>query len=158
MTTLTLSRRAPLALGLAAGIAGGIAEIVWIAAYQGAVGGSAADVAAAITQTVIPVYGGIGAAPAIGLAIHMALAAGLGILLAVAVRSLLPRLAGTWTETALLVAALAGVWTVNFMILLPVLNPAFVHIVPIAVSLTSKILFGVAAAMVFRAMSRPADG
>jgi hypothetical protein len=34
--------------------------------------------------------------------------------------------------------------------ILPIVNPAFVHVVPYAVSLTSKLLFGVAAATTFR--------
>ena len=49
-----------------------------------------------------------------------------------------------------MLAALAGVWAVNFFVVLPIVSPAFVHIVPYAVSLTSKLLFGVAAAEVVR--------
>jgi hypothetical protein len=49
-----------------------------------------------------------------------------------------------------MLAALAGVWAVNFFMVLPIVSPAFVHIVPYAVSLTSKLLFGVAAAEIVR--------
>jgi hypothetical protein len=49
-----------------------------------------------------------------------------------------------------MLAALAGVWAVNFFVVLPLVSPAFVHIVPYAVSLTSKLLFGVAAAEIVR--------
>ncbi len=47
-------------------------------------------------------------------------------------------------------AGLVGVWAVNFFVVLPIVSPDFVHIVPYAVSLTSKLLFGVAAAEVVR--------
>ena len=49
-----------------------------------------------------------------------------------------------------MLAALAGVWAINFFVVLPIVSPAFVHMVPYAVSLTSKLLFGVAAAAVLR--------
>jgi hypothetical protein len=38
------------------------------------------------------------------------------------------------------------VWAVNFFVVLPVINPQFVDLVPYAISLVSKVLFGVAAA------------
>ena len=47
-------------------------------------------------------------------------------------------------------AVLAAVWATNFFVLLPAISPAFVHLVPYSVSLTSKLLFGLAAAEVFR--------
>ena len=49
-----------------------------------------------------------------------------------------------------MLTALAGVWAINFFVVLPIVSPAFVHVVPYAVSLTSKLLFGVAAAAVLR--------
>jgi predicted neutral ceramidase superfamily lipid hydrolase len=38
--------------------------------------------------------------------------------------------------------ALATVWAINFFVLLPILNPAFVILMPYSVSLMSKLLFG----------------
>jgi len=38
-------------------------------------------------------------------------------------------------------AALATIWAVNFLVLLPQLNPAFVALLPPAVTLLSKLLF-----------------
>ena len=60
----------------------------------------------------------------------------------------------------LMIAALAGVWALNFFVVLPIISPAFVHLVPYAVSLTSKLLFGVAAAATLRRQdaSRTAAG
>jgi hypothetical protein len=43
---------------------------------------------------------------------------------------------------------LAAVWKVNFFILLPVINPEFVNALPYAVTLVSKLLFGMAMATV----------
>jgi len=56
------------------------------------------------------------------------------------------------TEFAAVVGVLVLVWTMNFLVILPVVNPAFVTIVPYGASLTSKVLFGVAAALVFHTM------
>jgi hypothetical protein len=47
-------------------------------------------------------------------------------------------------------AALAGVWVVNFLVVLPIVSPAFVHVIPYSVSLMSKMLFALAAAEVVR--------
>jgi hypothetical protein len=43
---------------------------------------------------------------------------------------------------------LSAIWAANFFLLLPAFNPAFVTIVPLEVSLVSKLLFGLAAALV----------
>ena len=52
-------------------------------------------------------------------------------------------------------AALAAVWAINFFVILPVLSPAFVHLVPYSVSLMSKLLFGFAAAETLRRCALP---
>jgi len=135
-------------LGALAGIAGGLAEIVWIAFYQNVAGGSAADVAAAVTTTVAPSLSGWSGAVAFGLVVHMALALGLGVLVAAVLRRVAPGIAGTMREAAIVVGVLALVWAMNFMVILPMLNPAFVHIVPLPISLASKLLFGLAAAQI----------
>ena len=48
-------------------------------------------------------------------------------------------------------AVLAIIWTVNFQVLLPLLNPAFTLLMPAGVTLASKILFGLAMAGVLEA-------
>jgi len=136
--------------GLLAGLAGGAAEVLWIWIFSGVSGGSAAGVARGVTATVAPALGTGALAVPLGIAIHFALAAGLGIAIAVAIRGLAPRLAGSWAEAALVVATLAAVWTMNFLVILPVVNPAFVHIVPMPASFASKMLFGVATVLVLR--------
>jgi len=127
-----------LSVGILAGLAGGVAEVAWISIYAAATGSDAAAVARAVTDTV-----GFGtSSPAAGgIAIHMAIAALLGIAVAFALRPL----RGV-TLYAAMTSVLALVWTVNFLIVLPVINPAFVEIVPMGVSLVSKLLFGLAAA------------
>jgi len=129
-----------LTIGVLAGLAGGAAEVAWISLYAAVTGSDAAAVARGVSDTV-----GIDAAsPAVaGVAIHMTIAAMLGMALAAALAPL--RLEGARLY-AVLAGALAGVWAINFMIVLPLLNPAFVGIVPLGVSFVSKLLFGVAAA------------
>ncbi len=151
------SRRATGAIGagILAGLAGGAAEIAWIGIYENVAGGDGAVVAGAVAQTLIPGLAPGAAAVALGLAIHMALAAALGIAIALAVSALLPRLVGTVVEPVAIVLALIGVWTINFFVVLPAINPDFVALLPLQVSLASKVLFGVAAAFVFRFVHRP---
>lgn len=134
--------------GVAAGAAGGIAEIIWISTYAAATGASAANLARGVT-TAAGVGALLPAAPvAFGIVIHMALAVALGIALAFAWRTLStywPVAAGPY---AFALAALTGVWVINFFIILPWISPDFVHLVPYSVSLLSKLLFGLAAAAI----------
>jgi hypothetical protein len=53
-------------------------------------------------------------------------------------------------EFGLVMLALAGVWAVNFLVVLPRVNAAFTHLLPYGATLLSKLLFGLAAAAVFR--------
>jgi hypothetical protein len=133
--------------GIFAGAAGGLAEIVWVTAYAALTGGDAAVLARGVT-TASGVAAVLPAAPiALGIGVHMALAVMLGLALALVWQALSSRVqqGGLY---ALTLAALIGVWAMNFLVLLPAISPAFVHLVPFAVSLTSKLLFGLAAAEV----------
>jgi hypothetical protein len=129
-----------LTIGILAGLAGGAAEIGWISLYAAVTGSDAAAVARGVTDTV-----GISVASpaAAGVAIHMAIAAMLGMVVAAALAPMRLRSASLY---AVLTAALAAVWAMNFLIVLPLVNPAFVGIVPMAVSFISKLAFGLAAA------------
>lgn len=139
--------------GLLAGLAGGAAEVGWIALYSGLTGGDGIAVANGVTASVVPAAAGTALAVPLGLAIHFGLAIALGLAVAVMLRRIVPQLAGSMAELGLIVAVLATVWAVNFLIILPVLNPAFVHVVPLPVSFISKLLFGLAAALVLRMKS-----
>jgi len=57
-------------------------------------------------------------------------------------------------EPFLVVLVLAAVWAINFLVILPQLNPAFPDLLPSAVTFLSKILFGVAAAAVLQIEQR----
>jgi len=40
--------------------------------------------------------------------------------------------------------SLTLVWAINFFVVLPVLNPAFITLMPFGITLASKVLFGIA--------------
>ena len=138
-------------LGAIAGVAGGLAEIIWITLYATATGGNAAMLAQGVTTAA----GVTALLPAIsvtlGVVIHMALAVMLGVVLAYVWRALS---AGSRAKSTnpypFTLFALASIWVINFFVVLPIVSPAFIHLVPYAVSLTSKLLFGLAAAEVLR--------
>lgn len=133
-----------LRLGIGAGLAGGFAEIAWIASYAAATPLRASDVARGVTETVLPGLGSSIIAPGLGLLIHMVLAVGVGIALASALRSSEGWRASGLSVLVVSIAALLAIWAVNFMAVLPVINPAFVSLLPYSVSALSKALFGLA--------------
>jgi len=141
--------------GIVAGIAGGLAEVAWVTFYAAATGGDAEAVARGIT-TAAGVSALLPSSPAaLGVAVHMTLAVALGVTLAFAwqaCRERSPRLTNPYPLT---LAALSGVWALNFFIVLPVVSAGFVHMLPYAASFTSKLLFGLAAAEMLRRQARP---
>jgi hypothetical protein len=137
-------------LGVIAGAAGGLAEIAWVTLYAEATGGNAAILARGVT-TAAGVSALLPAAPMIlGVAVHMALAVTLGVALAFTWRVLSADRARSENPYPFTLAVLVGVWAVNFFVVLPIVSPAFIHMVPYAVSLVSKLLFGLAAAAIIR--------
>ncbi|MFQ5565862.1 MAG: hypothetical protein ACE5EU_05820 [Paracoccaceae bacterium] len=143
-----------LPIGIAAGFAGGAAEVAWIALYAQLSGTDAAAVANGVTVSLIPALAAAPAAVPLGIALHMALALLLGAAIAVLLRTGAPRLAGTLWEALAVIGLLVAVWAVNFLVVLPVINPGFVELVPLGVGLASKVLFGAAAASVLSYRSR----
>jgi hypothetical protein len=136
--------------GVLAGAAGGLAEIAWVTLYAGLTGGNPALLARGVT-TAAGVSALLPSSPVtLGLGVHMTLAVMLGVVLTFAWRALSARRRGMDNLYPFMLAALAGVWAVNFFVVLPLVSPPFIHIVPYAVSLTSKLLFGAAAAEVVR--------
>lgn len=131
---------------LLAGLAGGLAELVWIAGYSLATGTDGWQVARAVAEAVVPAGAAWLATPALGIVIHFLLS----ILLAGAFVAVLApwRLRNAGTTVAIGLMALATVWAVNFLVILPILHPAFVHLLPYPVTLLSKLLFGLAMARV----------
>lgn len=141
--------------GIIAGLAGGLAEVVWIVLYASLSAGEAAAVARGVTGTVLPSLAASSWAVALGIALHMAIAVALGIAVAIVMRPLYGRPGHGTLGVFATVAALVAVWGVNFLVVLPVINPAFVALLPYGASLASKVLFGLAAAGVLWGASRP---
>jgi hypothetical protein len=134
--------RNDLKLGVLAGLAGAGAEIAWISLYAAVSGADAGEVARGVA---IAASGGLMDWALAGVVIHMLLGAALGIALALAWRRIPARL-GAAPAFGLVLLTLAAVWKINFFVLLPLINPAFANMLPYAVTLTSKLLFALAAA------------
>lgn len=139
--------------GALAGICGGIAEITWVSAYSALTGTSASEVAGQITASFVRDTTALGSPALLGLAIHLALSVLLGIAFAAA---LWPRDPRSTDLMPIALTTLVAVWMVNFFVVLPVLNPAFVSLMPYAVTLMSKALFAITMALVLgRAAAAP---
>jgi hypothetical protein len=138
------SIRGMLALVLIAGLAGGSAEIAWVGLIASQASGGAVEVARQVSATVLPGVGALAIAPFAGVAIHLLLS----VLLAFAFWRLVWRPFAsklTSVEAGLCgMGSLAAVWFVNFTVVLPALNPAFVTLLPSWATLISKLLFGAA--------------
>jgi hypothetical protein len=144
---------------LLAAFYGGMAEVVWVATYCVATGRSSAQVAREVTATLFPALSAGTPGVVLGIAIHFVLAL---LLALVYVRLVWLPLARRWNEAASMgvaMAALALVWSVNFLLVLPAVNPVFVGLLPYPVSLVSKLLFGIAMAGALRdSVGRDAHG
>jgi hypothetical protein len=142
--------------GVIAGAAGGLTEIAWVTLYAGVTGSNAVILARGVTtaagvSALLPAY------PAtLGVVVHMAFAVALGIALAFAWRILSSHRSEAVSPFPFMFIALTGVWAVNFLVVLPLVSPAFISLVPFPVSLISKVLFGLAAAEVFRRLDASA--
>jgi hypothetical protein len=125
---------------LCIGVAGGLAEIAVVSLYSTLSGGSAAMVARQVASSV-----GLNGAAA-GIAVHMGLAVMLGVGLSALMRTEVRQPARNAVVYAFMLGCLAVVWAVNFFVVLPAISPGFVHLLPFAVTLASKLAFGLAAA------------
>lgn len=151
MTKLRKSRILDtLLVGATGGLGGGVAEIAWIALYGATTGTPIDPVVRGVVATVNPAASTTPWSIALGVFIHLGLAVALGVGLMLGLRLVAPRLVSRVSEFGIVVPALAAVWAINFLLVLPEANPAFVHMLPFAVTLTSKLLFGLSAAAVFR--------
>jgi hypothetical protein len=146
----TMNRSIPAGIigrGIAAGAAGGVAEIIWIFVYASATGADAASVARGVTTATGVNFLLQGSSAGFGIAIHLILAVILGIVLTFSWTAISQRWPNHLNPYAVMPVALTAVWAINFLIVLPLVDPNFVQIVPYPVSLISKLLFGVAAAV-----------
>ena len=133
---------------MAAGLAGGLAEVACVGLYSMFTPLSGAEVAREITASVFPGLAALPSAALLGVAIHflLSLLLAAGFVFATA-RLFTPRRRTADIFVSALVT-LAFVWAMNFFIVLPAINPVFVGLMPYTVTLTSKLLFGVAMAAV----------
>jgi hypothetical protein len=135
--------------GLAIGIAGGFAEVAVVALYGLVANASVTNVGRHIASAVgLDIAGAWG-----GLAVHMALAAALGIALMAAWSVVRRNVAGVTSLYLFATGTLASIWGINFFVVLPVLSPNFVTVLPYSVTLFSKVMFGIAAATCLRRVS-----
>ena len=131
-----------LSTGLSIGLAGGLAEIVVVWLYSALAGGDAAVVARHVASAV----GLDGASAVAGVGVHVGLAMVLGIALSAGLQILGGRRARKGAISCFMVGSLAVVWVINYFIVLPAISPNFVHLLPYAVTLASKLAFGFTAA------------
>ena len=136
---------APLPLNgiLLAGFTGGLAEVIWVSLYAALSPLQGWDVAREITVSVFgsPVGGAF--APSIGLFIHFFLSIAIALAFAVLLWPALMRRLGQAGVLGGAMTVLAAIWTLNFFVVLPIINPAFVALMPLPVTLASKLLFGI---------------
>jgi len=135
--------RSPLSWVLLAGVVGGLAEVIWVALYAAFTPVDSALVAREVTETVFGDAAGGAYAPALGIGVHMVLSIALAAAFTVVVWRWASR-AGTAGIMGASLATLAAIWVINFFVVLPAVNPAFVELMPLAVTFTSKMLFGAA--------------
>jgi hypothetical protein len=138
-----------LSTGLLIGLAGGLAEILVVFLYSAFTGGDAAMVARHVASAV----GLDGASAATGVAVHIGLAVALGIVLSAAIQTLAVLLVRDLAIWAFMMGSLGVVWAINYFVILPVISPGFVHLLPYAITLASKLAFGVAAAAASQLLS-----
>ena len=129
---------------LLAGFAGGITEILWVALYSIFAHASGSEIAEQVTESLLPSLILSAFSVPAGIAIHLVLSLILGTLFSTMIWLPYVRQHGTIATLVAAIVVLTGVWVVNFLIILPVLNPAFVTLMPYWVTLLSKCLFGIA--------------
>jgi hypothetical protein len=141
---------------LLAGFCGGMAEVFWVALYGTLASLDTGEIAREVTASLIPQAAGLTLAPALGIGIHLALSLALGMVFALTVWIPVTRYLNPAGAIAAAVACLTAIWAFNFFIVLPALNPGFLKLMPLAVTLISKMLFGAGmAAVLQRAAIKP---
>lgn len=125
-----------------AGLTAGLAEIFWIGMYSAVTHTGGWEISRQITASVIPAWEELWIAPILGVVIHLVLSVLLAILCCNIFIEPLARRFGRMVILPGSMVVLAGVWAINFLVILPVINPAFVTLLPFLVTLASKMLFG----------------
>ena len=124
------------------GLAGGLAEIIWIGMNSAVTHVSGFEISRQITAAVLPVLADLPIAPVLGITIHLVLSVLLALLCCTVFFEPMVRRFGHAGILFSSVVVLAGIWMINFLVILPVISPAFVTLMPFLVTLASKLLFG----------------
>ncbi len=127
-----------------ASMIGGMMEIGWVSIYSSLSSVSAINVAREISVTILPYTADTFYAPMLGIFIHLLLSLLLAISFAAIILKPAVRRYGKKGIMLSSIMILGIVWTVNFFIVLPILNPSFILLMPHIVTLISKLLFGLA--------------
>lgn len=139
---------------LLAGVAGGVAEIIWFMLPGIFLSLNVHDLASGITASIVPAWGSSANAAFAGVLIHLFLS----VLLAAAYIATVGRWSisrfGLFGQLLVGVVSLLAVWAVNYLLILPILNPAFIEISTYSLSLPSKALFAIAMVLTLRHMRR----
>ena len=131
-----------------AGLLGGLAEIAWVSVYSYLTPVSAIEISRQVLAAVIPSIADSYFAPLLGVFIHLLLSVLLAIVFAATVLRPVARRYGSIGITLACLMTLAVVWKINFFVVLPLINPAFILLLPYSISLISKLLFGATMAWV----------
>ncbi len=140
-----------------AGIAGGTVEIIWVLLYCLGSPLQASLVAEEIARSFLPQMAGM-TAIIVGLAIHYVLSLLIAGSAVIAYLRILAADIDVPATFATSVAALVAIWASNFFVVLPVVNPGFVTLMPLTVTLISKIGFGIAMGWVFGGWGQASAG
>jgi hypothetical protein len=127
---------------LLAGLAGGLSEILWIGIYSAVTHVDGLEIARQITAALYPAWVDLAVAPILGMVIHLVLSVVIALLCCKIFIEPLVRRLGQAVILPVCMAVLAGVWVISFLVILPVIDPAFVTLLPFLVTLASKMLFG----------------
>lgn len=146
--------RFPVRWVLLAGLAGGFAEIVWVSLYASIAPLDASRVAHEVTASFLAMPMGT-ASVWLGIGLHMFLALAVAAGFAGALWWPVARQHGPALTFILGAATLAAIWALNFTLVLPIVNPAFVTLMPHGVTLASKLLFGMSMAAVLTTSAFP---
>jgi len=132
-----------------AGLAGGLSEILCIGVYSAVTHSGGFEIARQITASVLPTWADLSIARLSGVVIHLALSVVLAFLCCTVCIEPVARRFGHAGILLSSMVVLVCVWGINFLVILPVINPAFVTLLPFLVTLLSKMLFGLTMGSVF---------
>jgi hypothetical protein len=128
----------------------GAIEMSWIAIYRLLPAGDATIVARGVSEALMPDTLSATAAVPFGIAIELGLAMMAGVAVSCLARVPLPRNAPKALEAAVVSGSIAGLWAVNFLLVLFEINPELAGLFDSPTNIIYNVLIGCAAALIFR--------